>query len=162
MTVRIIVRVASYAEMTERGGDHLIDFRTVDVESPELEKLLKLDYGNRAHATVIGAELLKPARPCTHPNCTCKVNWDTWEGCEAGAKEPPTGVMASQAQQPIGYVHKDAAAHHLKDPSGWARVQATADDTFTVPVYATYGVAVVRGETDAPEGAAAGVKGLDE
>lgn len=59
MTVRIIVSVASYAEMNERGGDHLIDFRTVDVESPELEKLLKLGYHNRAHATVIGAELLK-------------------------------------------------------------------------------------------------------
>jgi hypothetical protein len=59
MTVRIIVRVANYAEMSAHGGEHLHSFRTIDVESPELESLLRLDYGNRAHAEVIGAELLK-------------------------------------------------------------------------------------------------------
>jgi hypothetical protein len=45
---------------------------------------------------------------------------------------PPRPAQAT----PIGYIHKDAAAFHLKDPSGWARMQATADDTFTVPVFA--------------------------
>lgn len=54
MTVRILVRVANYAE----GDAHLHSFRTVDVESPELEALLSLGYGNRAHAEVIGAERL--------------------------------------------------------------------------------------------------------
>ena len=57
MTVRIVVRVTNYAE-TSQSSDHLYSFRTVDVEAPELEKLLRLDYGNRAHAEVIGAELL--------------------------------------------------------------------------------------------------------
>jgi hypothetical protein len=53
--IRIIVRVANYAE----GGDrHLYSFRTVEVDSPKLEQLLATDYGNRAHAEVIGAELL--------------------------------------------------------------------------------------------------------
>lgn len=59
MTVRLIVRVANYAEMSPQGGGHLHTFRTVDVESPELETLLGLDHGNRAHAEVVGAELLK-------------------------------------------------------------------------------------------------------
>jgi hypothetical protein len=60
MTIRIIVRVANYAEMSPQGGGHLHSFRTVEVESPELERLLGMDYGNRAHAEVIGAELIKP------------------------------------------------------------------------------------------------------
>jgi hypothetical protein len=41
------------------SGIKLYAFRAIDVESPELEALLKLDYANRAHAEVIGAELLK-------------------------------------------------------------------------------------------------------
>jgi hypothetical protein len=56
MSVRILVRVVSYAEDI---SNVLKSFRTIDVESPELEALLKLDYANRAHAEVIGAELLK-------------------------------------------------------------------------------------------------------
>lgn len=38
---------------------------------------------------------------CTYPNCTCKVNWDTWEGCEAGAKEPPAHGVAPTDSQTI-------------------------------------------------------------
>lgn len=56
--IRLIVRVANYAEMSGYGGGHLLSFRTVEIESPELEALLRLDYGNRAHDEVIGAELL--------------------------------------------------------------------------------------------------------
>lgn len=37
-------------------------------------------------------------RKCTYPNCTCKVNWDTWEGCEVGAKEPPTDGVTSDGE----------------------------------------------------------------
>lgn len=61
MSVRILVQVSNYAEMGPHGGEHLKSFQTVLVESPELERLLSMDYGNRAHATVIGAELVKVA-----------------------------------------------------------------------------------------------------
>jgi hypothetical protein len=59
MTVRLIVRVANYAEMSPQGGGHLYTYRTLEVESRELESLLRLDYSNQMHAEVIGAELLK-------------------------------------------------------------------------------------------------------
>jgi hypothetical protein len=58
VTVRIIVRVADYAE-TSRESDHRHLFKTVDIESPDLEKLLRLDYSRRMYAEVIGAELLE-------------------------------------------------------------------------------------------------------
>ena len=57
--VRIIVRTSNYAE----GDKHLVTYKTIDIDAPELEAVLRLSgYGRRQHVEVFGAELLEPKK----------------------------------------------------------------------------------------------------
>ncbi len=58
MTIRLIVQHTDTSNMSPYGGTHITDYRSFEIEHPELEKLLRERNNQHEQHQVVGAELL--------------------------------------------------------------------------------------------------------
>ena len=58
MTLRVIIKTDNAGMAANVGGSVFVSYKTVDIEHPEIEAMLRENRGSYVHTQVVGVEIL--------------------------------------------------------------------------------------------------------